>query len=307
MLWLRCALVLGLLVTCVLVGGYVAKVTDYTYAEVADNMPNFPLSRPAFDSNGVVRLRSNPARRGAGVRPSKCVPGVGGRGVVRDDFKLCKQRYDNLTPEEYAQWQTWADEDDMDVFQFFMRTCQVYERRGLSWPPAVMAAYKGCVYHIRVASWWTPAIYHARLYADVPVDPALFHFGVYVKTETNQDDPASDVKMVVGGWYNDNGADQWYHSEYSFGPGSHPWSQGLLDIPAHNWLSGYPEIYVEVWYDSGDIWVDEFSVTQGGVELNPNPHFNGGWDADKKHPEDYIFLWGSASGGTRLMYFEDVP
>ena len=284
-----------------------AKVTDYTFAAVADDRPNFPLSRPALDGSGVVRLKSSALEGAGGVRLSKCVPDIGGRAGVRADFKTCKTRYDALSPAELAQWTTWSAEDDMEVFQFVMRTCQVYERRAMSWPPASMAAWKGWVYRIWVSTWWTPAIDYARLYAQADVGSGAFSVSVACKVETNQDSGNSDARLFVGGYYNDGGGDQPYYAEHSFGAGSQAWAVGSLDVPPHNWLAGYPDICVDLWEDTGNIWVDEFKITQGGVELNLNPHFNGGWDDLKKHPEDYVFLWGSASGGTRLMYLEDVP
>jgi len=150
-------------------------------------------------------------------------------------------------------------------------------------------------------------VFTVRLFAVVDLTPSPFETSVVVKTDTNQDDPASDVRLAVGGWYNDGGGDQWYYSDYSFGAGENDWVEGWLGIPGHLWLEGYPDVYVEIWRDTGYIWIDEFSVMQYPGERNINPHFNLGWNSLKKHPKYYVGTFSDGSGGFKLRYGHDVP
>lgn len=300
-------IVVSLLLVCVLVGGNVAKVTGYTYDEIADDRPNFPLSRPPFDADGVVRFRSNPSKHLAGVRPSKNVPRVGGRAQRRDNWAICKGFFDGLSPAELAQWETWAGEDDMDVFQFFMRTCQVYEERLISFPPASMEAWKGWVCKFKVTDLNVPQDAWGRVRATADVGSDAFDVSVACKVETDSGRPTSDVLLEVQGWYNDGGGNQWYSDGFSFGAGSHDWATGVLGVGAHNWISPDPRIVMTIYDARGEIWFDEFSVVVGGVEKNPNPHFNEGWDNLWKMPVDYSVIWGMTYGRVALMYLEDVP
>jgi len=298
---------LSLLLTCGLIGGDVAKVTDYTFAAVADDRPNFPLTRPALDGSGVVRLKSSALKGAGGVRPSKCVPPIGGRQGVRADFQTCKTRYDALSPAGLAQWTVWATEDDMEVFQFFMRTCQVFERRSIMWPPLVMNAWKGWVCKVELFTLPGLMDWPAGLFSQTEIGDAAFDVSACVKVETNQDNVDSDVVLDVGGYYDDGGGVQSYDGHHHFGAGSQAWAQGVVNVPGHNWENGSPWVSVFVYNDTGVIWVDEFSIVQGGVEINENLHFNGGWNDLKKVPVGCRWSFGEASAGIALVYLEDVP
>ena len=68
-----CIVICGCFVALLFLGVNMAKVTQYTYAEEADNRPGFQLSRPPLDEDGVVRYRSNLARWRGGPRDSELV------------------------------------------------------------------------------------------------------------------------------------------------------------------------------------------------------------------------------------------
>jgi len=305
---------LSLLLMCGLIGGDVAKVTDYTYAAVADDRPNFPLTRPSLDASGVVRLKTSAMVGAGGVRPSKCVPDVGARAGVRADFKTCKTRYDALSPAEVAQWTTWAGEDDMDVFQFFMRTCQVYERRSMGWPPAAMDAWKGWVCEVACHNYGVWPLIYFGLQTWPESVSGVATCNVAVKRATDDAEADSDVVVKVTGWYDDGGGDQWYEWSQNLGAGAGDW-QNVQHVTAdHSWHAYYPRIIVYILHDRGSVFVDEMYVSVGGVIETLNPHFNlgygdqwGGYAVTSRIPDGFDRYYAASNGAFKLLYLEDVP
>lgn len=96
-----------------------AKVTSYTYASVADNRPGFQLSRPAFGSSGVVRVKSNPAPTLAGVRFSKNVPATILRERTRVRFGRGSYEYSQLAGAKKATWASAASIEAMDTWDYY--------------------------------------------------------------------------------------------------------------------------------------------------------------------------------------------
>lgn len=96
-----------------------AKVTSYTFASVADDRPNFQLSRPAFDSSGVVRFKSNPGVKLAGVRGSKNVPATLDRERTRVRFGRGSYEYTQLAGGKKTSWDNAASEAGMDTWDYY--------------------------------------------------------------------------------------------------------------------------------------------------------------------------------------------
>lgn len=111
-----------------------AKVSVYTFAAVADNRPGFQLSRPAFGSSGVVRFRSNPGDKLAGVRLSKNVPATLDRDRTRQRFGRGSYEYSQLAGAKKASWESAASIEGMAVWDYY--------QGGMAWR---RARQYGCV------------------------------------------------------------------------------------------------------------------------------------------------------------------
>lgn len=111
-----------------------AKVSVYTFAPVADNRSDFPLSRPTFGSSGVVRFKSNPDVKLAGVRASKNVPATIERERVRVRFGRGSYEYSQLAGASKAAWESAASVAGMAVWDYY--------QGGMAWR---RARQYGCV------------------------------------------------------------------------------------------------------------------------------------------------------------------
>lgn len=96
-----------------------AKVSTYTFAAVADDRPGFQLSRPAFASSGVVRFKSNPSRKLAGVRVSKNVAATLDRERTRVRFGRGSYEYSELAGAKKATWTSAASIEGMEVWDYY--------------------------------------------------------------------------------------------------------------------------------------------------------------------------------------------
>jgi len=95
-----------------------AKVSVYTFAAVADDRPGFQLSRPAFGSSGVMRFKSNPSVKLAGVRSSKNVPATLARDRTRQRFGRGSYEYSQLVGAKKATWTSAASIEGMAVWDY---------------------------------------------------------------------------------------------------------------------------------------------------------------------------------------------
>lgn len=111
-----------------------AKVTSYTFAAVADNRPDFQLSRPGFGNSGVVRFKSNPSVKLAGVRPSKNVPATLQRDRTRQRFGRGSYEYSQLVGAKKTAWESAASIEGMEIWDYY--------QGGMAWR---RARQYGCV------------------------------------------------------------------------------------------------------------------------------------------------------------------
>jgi len=117
-----------------------ASVVSYTYAEVADNRPDFPLSRPPFDQHGEVRPKSNPSPKLGGVRPSKNVTRTVARDRVRVEFGRGTYEHTQFSGDRLTSWEEAASAAGLEYWQYYQGGMMWRRWRGYSCAAVVPAS-----------------------------------------------------------------------------------------------------------------------------------------------------------------------